>query len=109
MNVIFQSLISENALRFITPFLLVIIGIVVETRYVNRVAMFTNAAALYIFYHPINMSYGLGVFVNFAILIGIVGGVTRILKISLFAAFYQIAWIISSVVTGILLLYGLSL
>jgi hypothetical protein len=109
MNVIFQSLVSEAGLRFIAPFALMVIGIIVETKYVGRVAMFTNAVALYIFYHSINMSTGLGIIVNAIILIGIIGGISRLLNFSLMTAFYHIAWIASSGVTAMLLLYGLTL
>ena len=109
MNVIFQSLFSETALRFITPFVLVIVGLVVEKKYTGRVSMFTNAVALYIFYHSINMSSALGIIVNIAIVFGLVGGFARLFNIHLFTAFYKLGWVASSVVTGILLLYGLSI
>lgn len=108
MNVIFYNLFSDVTLRLIAPFVLVIIGAVIETRYVGRVAMFSNAAALYIFYHPINMALGLWLIVNSVILIGLAGGISRLLNIPLVTQFYKVAWIASSVVTGILLLYGLT-
>jgi len=100
---------SEAGLRILTPFILVVVGIIIETKYVPRVVMFTNAAALYIFYHSINMPPGLGLIVNLAIIIGLIAGVSRILNIPLISLFYDIAWIASSVVTGFLLLIGLRL
>jgi len=100
-------LITEAILRFITPFILIAIGIFVETRYPGRVAMFTNAAALYIFYHPVNMPFVLGLIVNIAIILGLIAGFARIFKIRLVSEFYQVGWIASSAVTAVLLFYGL--
>lgn len=106
MNVIFHNLFSDATIRFIAPFVLMIVGIIVETRYVSRVTMFTNAAALYIFYHPIDMPSELGLIVNATIIIGLMGGVSRILNVPLVTRFYKIAWIVSSAVTAILLFVG---
>lgn len=109
MEVIFSNLISEKVLDLILPFALLIIGAVVETKYVGRVALFSNALALFIFYHSIIMPFLLGLIVNSVIIIGIIGGFARIANISLFGGFYKFAWIGSSAFTGLLLLYGLSL
>ena len=71
--------------------------------------MFTNAAALYLFYHPINMSWTLGIIINIVIIIGVIAGISRLFKFPLVAQFYQIGWVVSSAITGILLLYGMNL
>ena len=109
MNVILYSLVPDSALRLLAPAVLVLVGIIVETRFVGRIAMFTNAAALYVFYHPINMSQNLGLLINSAIIIGIIAGIARFTRTKLPAAFYKIGWVVSSLVTAGLLLYGLSL
>ena len=109
MEVLFKSLISEDFIKFLAPLLLFVVGIIIETKYVGRIAMFSNAASLYLFYHSINMPLVLGIIVNVVITIGLVGGLSRFFKIPLFSAFYSIGWIASSVVTAILLIYGLSI
>ena len=107
MNVLFQNYVSPNVLMLITPFILVVIGFLIEKYYVARVAMFTNAIALYVFYYPIDMPTILGIIVNSAVVIGIIGGFTRLFKISMNDDFYTIAKIVSSTATGILLITGL--
>jgi hypothetical protein len=107
MRVILENIISSNALDLITPLALVAIGIIIETKYVGRISMFTNALALFIFYHGKEMSTGLGWIVNIVIILGIMGGISRFFNFSLPQQFYKIGWVASSVVTAILLLVGL--
>ena len=107
MNVVGYSLVSESVLRLFTPFALIIIGAVIETKYVGRVAMFTNALALYIFYHPVKMGLFFGLLINSVIILGIVAGISRVAGFSLPSQFYQMGWIASSVFTAILIVVGL--
>ena len=86
-----------------------IIGIIIEKKYVSRIAMFTNASALYIFYQSLNMSLILGIIVNSIIVIVLIGGISRFMKSSLPAQFYKVGWVASSAATAILLIYGLTL
>ncbi|MGV8171660.1 MAG: hypothetical protein ACP5OA_03120 [Candidatus Woesearchaeota archaeon] len=107
MQVLFGNIVSSNTLDLIVPISLMIIGIVIETRYIGRISMFTNALALFIFYHGKEMSSGLGIIVNIVIVLGLIGGISRFFRFSLPQQYYTIGWIGSSAVTAILLLAGL--
>jgi hypothetical protein len=103
MQVLLKSLIPPQFLIFVSPIVLVLIGIYVERKYMSRVSIFANAAALFTLYYPIEMPTWLGILINAIIVLGIIAGIAYATNSRLSKQYYQISWIASSVVTAFLM------
>jgi hypothetical protein len=89
---------------------LIIVGIIVEKYYVGRISLLTNAVALSTFFAFIeNLNWGIILYINILTIFGIVALISYAFRIKLPKEFYFIAGVFSSIISGVLLIYGLTL
>jgi len=105
----FQFLPKELIL-LLGPISLIVIGFLVEKYYTGRITLFANAMALISFFWSIqNVPFLVILYINIATILGIVGLISYAVKHPLFEAYYHFGKFFSSAITGIVLLYGLTL
>ena len=104
------NLISNESLLTITPWILLIVGFLVEKHFVGRVTTFTNTLAINIHFSSIS---NLASFWIFYANIGLLFGIVAIISYSVSVAgyrlglpnwYYQSNWAFCSIIIGILLL-----
>lgn len=104
------DLFSPEFLNLLGPLSLIFIGLISEKYYISRVAILSNAIALATFFYtftilPIWLIY----YINVLTILGLISLVSYLFKVSLPSEFYLIAGIASSIVSGIVLLWGATL
>ncbi|WMW25850.1 hypothetical protein RE474_03795 [Methanolobus sediminis] len=110
MEIILTSFLPNQALDILPSISLIFVGVIVETHYVSRIAIFANAVALTSFYYTFTaLPLWLVLYVNALTVAGILSILSYMSKKSLPTEFYQISGLFSSVISGLVLLYGLSL
>jgi hypothetical protein len=109
MDLWFPELINPKYFNIITPLILIYIGYKVEKHYTGRVAIFANTIALNIFFStiPTHLNEWLVLYLNVGLIFGVIALISYEFLISLSSIFYALGAVYSSIVAGILLLYGL--
>jgi len=106
------NLISKESLLVLTPWILILVGILIEKHFIGRVATFTNTMAINIHFSSIqDLNPPLALYANLGLLFGVVAIISYIVSTKLGQRlglpwwYYKITnWAFSSIVTGILLL-----
>ena len=89
---------------------LIIVGLIVETQYVGRIAIFMNSVALTTFFYKFgSLPDWLVWYINLSTVAGVIAILSYIFDESLPSEFYTLTGLFSSVISGMILLYGLSL
>lgn len=101
----FVSIIPENIIRLVTPVILIIVGYLVEKRFIGRVSLFTNTIALNIFLYSLTIPNYLMWYANIGMIAGIIGIFSYAIKYSLPTFFYILSYIYSSIPVGLIILY----
>jgi hypothetical protein len=110
MELLLTTFLSDQLLAILPVLALIVIGAIVETSYVSRTAIFSNAIALNSFYYTFtNLPVWLTLYINLLTIAGIISLLSYMTKKSLPKEFYQVSGLFSSVVSGFVLLYGLGL
>ncbi len=87
---------------------LIVVGLIVEKNYVGRISLLTNAVALSTFFAFIeNLNFWIILYINILTVFGIIALISRAFKIKLSKHFYFMAGVFSSVISGVLLLWGM--
>jgi len=99
--------LPKGLLLLLAPISLIIIGFLVEKYYTGRITLFANAMALVSFFSAFqNIPNLVILYINFATILGIIGLISYAIKHPLLEAYYHIGKIASSIVTGIVILWG---
>jgi len=110
MNIWLNNIIPLQLIEVLPAITLIVIGLIVEKRYLSRISIFSNAVALTtFFYNFTNLPNWLILYINALSIVGILALVSYALRISLPQQFYLIAGIFSSGISGMVLLWGLNL
>ena len=89
---------------------LILVGILAEKYYTGRLTLFANAIALITFFGSLpQIPIWIEWYTNIITILGIIGLLSYGFKKSISTEFYTIAKIGGSIITGLVLLYGLSL
>ncbi len=104
MNLFIRSIPSEYVLLLPT-FSLIAVGYLVETHYVGRISVFSNAIALgTYFYNYENLPFLLSAYINILTVAGLIAVFSYASKKSLPDDFYRLSKIFSSIISGIIIL-----
>ncbi|MFT4309096.1 MAG: hypothetical protein ACMXYL_01255 [Candidatus Woesearchaeota archaeon] len=109
MNIWLLDLLPYSFFHLLAPLSLILIGYLVEKHYTGRVTMFANAIALVTFFGiyeivpPIIILY-----TNIVTLLGVVGIISYTFKFKLFESYYTAGKIASSIITGLVIIWGAS-
>lgn len=115
MNYFLFGNIPSEYISLIGPFVLIIIGYLVEKNFVGRIATFTNSIAVNLAFYGKDLSklgqwqLPLIVYLDIGLIIGIIAILAYQQSRSLFRFFYQISWVYSSIVVGFIVLFSLTL
>lgn len=110
MNIWISQIFPVELIRILPAITLIIVGLIVEKKYVGRISLLTNAVALSTFFAFIeNIPTWTIWYINILTIFGIIAIISYAFKIKLSKEFYFIAGIFSSLISGILLLWGLTL
>lgn len=110
MNIWIIQLLPKELIILLGPTSLMIIGFLVEKHYTGRITMFANAIALVSFFAQVTtIPLLIILYINIATILGIIGLASYSVKFPLFEAYYHFGKFFSSAITGIVLLYGLTL
>jgi hypothetical protein len=110
MSIWIGELLPLRLIQVIPAITLIAIGLIVERKYVGRIAIFTNAIALSTFFAQIdNVPSGIIWYVNILTIFGAIAIISYSFKLKLPKEFYFMAGIFSSVISGILLIWGMTL
>lgn len=101
----FTSAVPLSWGPFIGPFVLLIVGILIERNFVGRITLFTNTMAINLFFLGMNVPDILGWYINIGLIFGIFGLFSRISGFSMRSWMYAIAFAYCSVVVGAIMLY----
>lgn len=105
MNDLWIAALPSIYAGYLAPFSLILIGYLVEKKFVGRIAMFSNAIALNLHVYALQSTSPLLVwYANIGLLFGVVGIVTYALNISLHGIFYKISWLYASFIVGFIIL-----
>ena len=104
---IFFGILPPKYYLLIAPIALMVAGFLVEKKFVGRITVFSNSMALVAFFIPLNnVPVLLKLFINFAIILGIIGAWKYYNNESLDSRYYNLAKYVSTIITGIILLIG---
>jgi hypothetical protein len=110
MAIWLAGLLPVRALEVLPAFTLIGLGLLVEKYYVSRITLISNAVALTTYFYRFeNLNPWLVLYINILTIVGIVSLVSYLFEWKLSKDFYFVTGIFSSVVSGAILLYGLSL
>ena len=112
MEIYFLNILVKIGLNFVVPLIgpisLIIAGWLVEKHYTPRIAVFTNSMALVEVYKNLsNVSPLLSIFINIAPFIGIFFAYSYYTRSKLSDNTYKLARVYSTLVTALVILYGL--
>ena len=106
----FQAIVPPKLINLITPLTLMIVGIYVEKHFIGRMTTFANVLALNIFFYSFQtIPTWLIWYLNIGIIFAVFGFTTYVMKESLPQAYYTLSIPYCSIVSGLVLLYGLTL
>ncbi|MFA5259017.1 MAG: hypothetical protein WC402_02990 [Candidatus Pacearchaeota archaeon] len=109
-NIWISQLLPIELIEILPALTLIIIGLIVEKKYVGRVAIFANAIALSTFFYKIqNLPLWTIWYINILTIFGLIAIFSYAFKIKLPQEYYWLAGVFSSVVSGILLFWGMTL
>lgn len=109
-NIWISQVLPLQLIEVLPALTLIIIGLIVEKRYVGRIAIFANSIALSTFFYKIpDLPTWTIWYINILTIFGIVALFSYAFKIKLPKHFYWSAGIFSSVISGILLFWGVTL
>lgn len=104
------EILPMKIIEILPALTLIIVGLIVEKYYVSRIAIVTNAVALSTFFVKVKSTpIAIIWYINILTILGIIALFSRFFKISLPKEFYTIAGIFSSLISGVILLYGIKL
>ena len=104
------KLVGTNIFEILPAAALIAIGFLAEKHYTGRLTLFANAVALISFFHDkANLPNLIIVYINILTLVGILALTSYAFKFKLPKEFYSLGGIFSSVISGIILLWGLTL
>ena len=110
MGLWIASILSEKILEILTAVTLIVVGLLVERYYIGRIAILSNAVALTTYFYKFNnLPNWLVFYINILTLFGIIAIISYATNTKLPKEYYWIAGIFSSAISGIILLWGLSL
>lgn len=110
MGIWIATILPLKLITILPAITLIVVGMLVEKYYVGRIAILSNAVALATyFYRFSNLNQWLVLYINVLTIAGILALVSYALKFHLPREFYWFGSIFSSLVSGALLLYGLTL
>jgi hypothetical protein len=106
-NVLWISkLLPSNLIQKLGPLSLVIVGYLVEKKFIGRTSIFSNTIAVnvHVFYVN-NAPWFLVLYANMGLLMGFIALMAYAEFKSLQAWFYNASWLYSSVVVGLIILF----
>jgi len=110
MEIWLTNIIPIGLIELLPAITLIVIGWIVEKRYVGRVAIFSNAVALTTYFYKFSkLPYWLVVYINALIIVGILALISYVFRFYLPRSFYYFAAFFSSCISGIILLWGMNL
>ena len=110
MEIWVSQFLSVELVRLLPAITLIVVGLIVEKNYVGRISLLTNAVALSTFFSFIeNLNYWMVLYINVLTIFGIIALFTYAFKIKLSKHFYFMAGVFSSAISGLLLLWGITL
>lgn len=109
MELMLFKMLPPTLVHLIAPCALILIGWIVERKFVGRVATFSNvmAANMYFYCSP-SIHPLLAIYLTVGLIVGIIGFLSRGLKTSLPSRYYAISYAYSSIVVGALILLSAS-
>ena len=101
---LWMSGLLPGIVRLIAPASLIIIGWIIERKFVGRISIFANTIAINIFafYLPNPLIYFIW-YCNIGLIFGIIALISRALEIRMPGLFYDFSWIYSSIAVGALM------
>lgn len=110
MEIWLTSFLSPKLISLLPAASLILIGFLAEKHYTGRLTLFANAVALISFFYIFTeLPTLLVLYINALTIIGLFSLVSYIFQFSLPKEFYQIVGIFSSVVSGFILMWGITL
>ncbi|MCB9370417.1 hypothetical protein H6501_02370 [Candidatus Woesearchaeota archaeon] len=110
MEIWMISLLGSKLITLLPAVALILIGFLAEKHYTGRLTLFANAVALISFFYVYTgLPTLLVLYINVLTLVGVLSLVSYMFQFSLPKEFYQIAGIFSSIVSGFILMWGLTL
>jgi hypothetical protein len=110
MDIWIANFLPVKVLDILPAVTLILVGLIVETQYVGRIAIFMNAVALTTFFYKFTgLPDWLIWYINLSTIAGIIAILSYIFDESLPSEFYTACGFFSSVISGFILLYGLGL
>ena len=104
------NVLPMGVLEVLPAVTLIIIGLLVEKNYVGRIALLSNAVALTTFFYRFEvLPEWLVTYINLLSVAGILALASYALRFPLPRHFYWIAGLFSSAISGVILIYGMSL
>ena len=104
-NPLWISGIPSIYVGYVAPFALILIGFLVEKKFVGRVALFSNTLALNLhLYVESNPNFLLAWYANIGLALGIIGIISYAFNWKREGIFYDISWLYMSIIVGILIL-----
>lgn len=107
MNLFIESVIPVEMIKLVAPFVWIIIGHVVEKRFVGRISCFANTLALNLFFYGQEIGRFLSLYVNIGFFVGIFCFLAYAAKLKQNKYFYMALWGYSSVIVGLIMLINI--
>lgn len=105
-----SQFLTIELIKVLPAITLILVGLLVERKYVGRISLLTNAVALSTFFSAIqNLPSWIIYYINILTVFGFIALISYCFKIKLSKHFYWMAAIFSSAISGILLLWGMTL
>jgi len=110
MEIWIVQILPKSIIDLLPAITLIIVGLIVEKYYVGRISLLTNAVALSTFFSQFNnLNFWLIIYINVLTIAGGIALLSYTFKLKLTKHFYWIAGIFSSLISGLLLVYGFTL
>lgn len=110
MGIWLLNLLGSKIITVLPAVALIFVGFLAEKHYTGRLTLFANAIALVSFFYSFAiLPTWLIFYINALTIVGCLSLVSYIFKFPLPKEFYSMAGIFSSIVSGIILLWGLTL
>jgi len=107
--------IPPEIISLIGPFVLILIGYLVEKNFVGRVATFTNSIAINLAFYGKDLSklgqlqWLLIIYLDLGLIMGVIAILAYHQSRSLMRYFYQLSWLYSSLVAGFIVLLSITI
>jgi hypothetical protein len=101
-----SGVINLESINVVSAFALLIVGYIVEKRFVSRITVFTNSLAINLFFLARNVPEIVVWYANIGLFVGIICLCMRILEEPMPSWFYEtMKYTYSSIVVGLVMLY----